>query len=971
MNIQLKNAFRLTATAVAVMQLSVVAADPAWAGHNQTVSMKILAINDFHGQIGTGKKVAGRDVGSAPVLAGYLNTAAKGMKGRTIIVSAGDFIGASPADSALFQDEPSIQFLNMLANDKCRNRMSRECNLVATIGNHELDEGSDELHRLIYGGNHPTGPFLQKPYKGANFPFVAANVVATATGKTLLPPYVIKNVDGVSVAFIGAILKQTPDIVAPAGIAGLTFLDEADAINSYIPELRAKGVRAIIAVIHQGGFQSGAAISGDIVPLINRLDGEVDVVISGHSHTSLNGLVKNSAGNDVLVTQAFSAGTAFADINLEIDRRSKDIVAKSASITTTWVTNVDGTPAVTPDPKVARLVAAADVKVSPLVNKVVGESSAVITRTQTPSGESALGNLIADAQRSYEGTEFAFMNPGGIRADLAMGTVTWGQLFIIQPFGNQMVRMTLTGQQIYDLLAQQWNNPAAPKMLQISGLTYSWALDPATSKGVIIEVQKNGILLDKTSSYSVTTNNFLSGGGDGFSVFKSGLSPVIDAADIDVLVAYIKTLTQPFNAATDGRIARIFPTITPATVARFASFSDPHLYDAAALGTATPEFAMYLAQDRKMIAESAEILTSVIDDLKTRQLDFVLVPGDLTKDGELLDHQLMATKLGELKAAGKKVFVIPGNHDINNPHAMSFLSSPPTPIATVTPDEFKQIYADFGFTAALYQDPNSLSYIAEPVPGVWLFALDSIQYDTNIALNTPVTAGTLTAATQSWLLDHLAAAKALGKKVIGMQHHGMLEHFTGQSVSFPEYVLQDWQNVARKVSDSGLNVVFTGHYHANDVAEKDFTTSVLHDVETGSLVTSPSPYRIVDFDITNKSLAITTATVASIASHPADFPAYSKGYLQSGMTGIVGYQLSHAPYNLSGPTLSYITGLVVPAFLAHYTGDETPDATTAATYMGMMGSADPVTVGLGQSLYSLWTDLIPADNNVIVTIGVK
>jgi 5'-nucleotidase len=971
MNIQLKNAFRLTAAALTVMQLTAVSADPAWASRNKIVSMKILAINDFHGQIGTGKKVAGRDVGSAPVLAGYLNAAGKGMQGRTIIVSAGDFVGASPADSALLQDEPSIQFFNMLANEECRNRMSRECNLVATIGNHELDEGTDELHRLIYGGNHPNGPFLQTPYKGARFPFIAANVVVASTGKTLLPPYVIKDVDGVSVAFIGAILKQTPDIVAPAGIAGLTFLDEADAINSYISELRAKGVRAIIAVIHQGGFQSGTAISGDIVPIINRLDGEVDVVISGHSHTSLNGLVKNAAGNDVLLTQAFSAGTAFADINLEIDRHSKDIITKSASITTTWVTNIDGTPAVTPDPKVARLVTAADAAVAPMVNMIIGQSSSIITRTQTPTGESALGNLIADAQRAYEGTDFAFMNPGGIRADLTMGTVTWGQLFTIQPFANQMVRMTLTGQQIYDLLAQQWSNTAAPKMLQISGLTYSWALDPATNKGVIIEVQKNGLLLDKNSSYTVTTNNFLSGGGDGFSVFKSGLSPVIDAADIDVLVAYIKTLPQPFNVATDGRITKVLPTAAPATIAKFATFSDPHLYDATNLGTATPEFAMYLAQDRKMIAESGEILTSVIDDLKTRPLDFVLVPGDLTKDGELLDHQLMAAKLGELKAAGKKVFVIPGNHDINNPHAMSFLSSPPTPVATVTPAEFKQIYADFGFTAALYKDPNSLSYIAEPVPGVWLFALDSVQYGNNIALNSPVTAGTLSAATQGWLVDHLNAAKALGKKVIGMQHHGLLEHFTGQSLSFPEYVLQDWQNVSKKVSDNGLNVVFTGHYHANDVTLKDFSTSVLHDVETGSLVTSPSPYRIVDFDITNKTLAITTSTVASIASHPTDFPVYAKNYLQSGMTGIVGYQLSHPPYNLSGPTLAYITSLVVPAFMAHYAGDETPGAVTQATYMGMMGSADPVTVGLGQSLYSLWTDLAPADNKVTFTIGVK
>ena len=508
-------------------------------------------------------------------------------------------------------------------------------------------------------------------------------------------------------------------------------------------------------------------------------------------------------------------------------------------------------------------------------------------------------------------------------------------------------------------------------MLQISGLSFSWALDPATSKGVVIEVLKNGIQLDKSATYSVTTNNFLSGGGDGFTVFKNGANPIVDASDIDVLVAYIKSLTQPFTATIEGRITRVLPTTLPATTAKFATFSDPHLYDAAALGTGTPEFLQYLAQDRKMIAESSEILTSVIDDLKTRALDFVLVPGDLTKDGELVNHQLMAAKLGELKDIGTKVFVIPGNHDINNPHAMSFLTTPPTPAATVTPAEFTQIYGEFGFNTALYRDPNSLSYIAEPVPGVWLFAIDSVQYGNNLIQGYPTTAGTLGTATLSWLLDHLAAARALGKKVIGMEHHGILEHFTGQSAQFSEYVLQDWQNVAKILSDNGLNVMFTGHYHANDVALRDFTTSVLHDVETGSTVTSPSPYRMVDFDITNKTLALQTQHVTSTATHPTDFAAYAKDFLQTGMTGIVGYQLSNPPYNLTGPTLAYITGLVVPAFLAHYAGDEAPDTVTKATYMGMMGSLDPVTQGLGQSLYALWTDLAPADNSATITIGSK
>ena len=948
-----------------------------------TLKVKILAINDFHGQIGSGKLVSGKPVGSAPVLAGYLKQAQAGMEDRTIIVSAGDFIGASPADSALLQDEPSIMFLNSLANSFCSNKTNSRCNLVATVGNHELDEGTTELFRMLNGGNFPgnppgtnAGPFLENPYSGAHYPYVAANVIVTATGKPLLPPYIIKTIRNTPIAFIGAILRDTPNIVAPAGIAGLTFLDEAAAINSYIPELQAKGVHAIVAVIHQGGSQSGAVVSGDIVQIVNRLDGDVDVVISAHSHTMINGLVKNKANKDVLVTQAYSAGTAYADITVEIDPFTRDIVRKTATIPTTWVYKVDGvTPAVTPDPVVTSIVVAADAKVGPMVNVTIGYVTASITNSQNTAGESALGNLIADSQRVYEGTDFAFINPGGIRNNIiynpaVSGAVTWGDLFSVQPFGNQMVTMTMTGQQIYDLLAQQWNSSPS-KMLQISGLSYSWGLDPTSNRGVIIEVSKNGTLIDKSATYTVTTNNFLTSGGDGFTVFKSGLNPVIGAADIDVLVAYIKSLSQPFSAVINGRIIKTILNVTPVATAKFAVFSDPHLYDTAALGASTPEFALYVAQDRKMIADSNEILTSVINDLKSRPLDFVLVSGDLTKDGELVDHQLMAAKLGELKAVGKKVFVIPGNHDINNPDALSFLNSPPVPVPTVTPAEFAQIYADFGYSTALYRDPNSLSYIAEPVAGVWLFALDSCQYTNNLSQGYPTTAGSLSSATQSWILDHLAVARALDKKVIGMVHHGILEHFTGQSVSFPDYVLQNWQSVAQKLSDNGLNVMFTGHYHANDVTLKDFTTSVLHDVETGSTVTSPSSYRTVDFDVTAKSLAIQTQHVTSTASHPSDFAAYAKDYLQTGMTGIVGYQLSHPPYNLTEPTLTYITGLVVPAFMAHYAGDESPDTTTKATYMSMIGSPNPVTHGLGLSLYSLWTDLAPTDNNLTISIGSK
>ena len=387
-----------------------------------SVRVKILAINDFHGQLGTGRKVHGRDVGSAPVLAAYLKEARRGWEDNSLIVHVGDLVGASPPNSALLQDEPSIMFFNLLSYRPCQSpeKTDPDCDLVATVGNHEFDEGVPELKRLIYGGNHPDGPFLENPYQGAKFPYVAANVVSAKDNQPIFPPYVIKQVGGMPMAFIGAVLKETPTMVTPSSVAGLKFLDEADAINSYIPALKAQQVRAIVVLLHQGGYQKhyqgptrrNCEVSGGMGDIVKRLDDEIDVVLTGHAHKFTNALLKNQHGKDILVTQAYSYGTAYADITVEIDKATKDIVTKTAAIVTTYA---DEGPGLTPDVATAKLVARADAKVGPVVNQVVATAATDILKTPTPAGESALGNLIADAQREAMGTDFAFLNPGGIR----------------------------------------------------------------------------------------------------------------------------------------------------------------------------------------------------------------------------------------------------------------------------------------------------------------------------------------------------------------------------------------------------------------------------------------------------------------------------------------------------------------------------------------------------------------------------
>lgn len=555
---------------------------------SDSLRVKLLGINDFHGQLSAGRRVSNRPVGSAAVLASYLRTAQQGMEDKTVIVHAGDHVGATPPASALLQDEPAIAFLNQLGNDHCRyperegkserhenkgNRHGRDkhaeraewhpkCNLVGTLGNHEFDEGVTEMQRLLNGGNHANGPFLENPWRGARFPYISANVVDAGTGKPILPAYVIKKIDGVPVAFIGAVLKGTPSIVTPSGVAGVKFLDEAEAINQYIPELRRKRVHAIIVLIHQGGRQTtyngptqatAPAVTGDIVDIINRLDDEVDVVVSGHWHSFTNAILNNQNGKSILVTQAFSSGTAYGDIDLEISRVSHDVIAKSAAIVTTWA---DEGPGLAPDSAAAQLTAAAEEWVAPLVNQVIGNAATDITRTENGAGESALGNLIADAQRAAMATDFAFMNSGGIRADINAGEVTWGELFTVQPFGNSLVKMDLTGQQIYTLLEQQWAGQTFARILKLSGLRYTWnAAAPIGSR--IVAVYRDGILIDRAATYSVAVNSFLADGGDNFIVLRDGLNRVGGSIDLDALIVYVRSIAQPFAAAIEGRIQRL------------------------------------------------------------------------------------------------------------------------------------------------------------------------------------------------------------------------------------------------------------------------------------------------------------------------------------------------------------------------------------------------------------------------------
>lgn len=529
-----------------------------------TIPLKLLAINDFHSQITAGEQVDGRPVGSAPVLTAYLQESQRGARGRTFIVHAGDHVGASQPQSALLQDEPGIMFFNMLGNDHCRpgGQYDAGCNLLGIPGNHELDEGLPEMLRLIHGGNHSQGPYLQNPYQGAAFPYICANLVQKSNHQPLFPPYVVRMVDGVPVGFIGAVLRKASTFLSPESLAGLTVLDEAEAINHSVRKLRAEGVHTIIAVIHQGGYQRPVSapsgqphpLVGDITPIVERLDGEVDVVLGGHTHTYHNALVEKGNGRKMLVVQAWPKGTGYADIDLEISRGTSDVVALSSRIVTTWA---DRGPGLRPDAPMAALAKQVDDKGNAIARQVIASAAKPITRLTNEAGESALGDLVADAQRQAMGTDFAFMHPEGIEADIASGGITKADHYTVQPANLNLIKLEMSGEQIYALLNQQWTSKGDQgRFLQISGLTYTWDADrPAGQR--IVAVMKDGEPLKTATRYTVTVNEYLAGGGGNFTVLTQGTNPVVGPFVADALIHYVRSKPQPIHADIEGRISRL------------------------------------------------------------------------------------------------------------------------------------------------------------------------------------------------------------------------------------------------------------------------------------------------------------------------------------------------------------------------------------------------------------------------------
>ena len=560
-------------------------------------TVKLIGFNDYHGTlespgtfgVNTAVPAANRPaVGGADFMAAHV-AALKKQNSLNVVVGAGDLIGATPLISSLFFDEPSIETLNRIGLE------------FTSVGNHEFDKGSAELLRLQNGGCKTTGGITDPnsckgatvgtpvPFEGAKYKWLSANVVSTATGKTLLPAYGIKTFNNTQVAFIGMTLKATPTIVTPTGVAGLEFRDEAATVNALIPELRAQGIESIVVLVHEGGFQTGTLsdingcegnLAGSaIASIVKQLDNAVDLVISGHTHAAYNCMLPNASGRNISVTSSSAFGRVLTDVDLTIDPNTGDIskvVANNRLV-------VRNDPAITADTVVAKIVDAYKNLVSPIANTVLGSITADLSNGRTDGAcNMPAGDLIADSQlaatqpATFGNAVVAFMNGGGVRspgftfassaANEGNGNVTYGEAFTVQPFGNSLVTLSLTTQNIKDFLEEQFagclgqSTTATRFALPSAGFKYTW--DGAKACGARISkvtlrngsasetlVDASGVVQNPAKSYRVTVNNFMADGGDGYSTLLKGTNRLGGAQDIDALTAYMSANFKAPKAA--------------------------------------------------------------------------------------------------------------------------------------------------------------------------------------------------------------------------------------------------------------------------------------------------------------------------------------------------------------------------------------------------------------------------------------
>ncbi|HWJ78724.1 MAG TPA: 5'-nucleotidase C-terminal domain-containing protein [Niallia sp.] len=481
---------------------------------NDLLQVQLLGVNDLHGHLDTYDHFNGKKVGGAEYLAAYL-TKYRQENEHTFLIHAGDMVGGSPPISSLLQDEPTMEYLDLLQFD------------VGTIGNHELDEGIDEMKRLLIGGFHPiTGYF-----PGSKTPYISANIIDKKTNRHVFPPYLIKEIDGINIGFIGVVTTDTNLYIPPEHRDSIKITDEVTAINKAADELKKQGVKSIVVLGHISSKSNldGTQPDEDFAKMAPDIDDEVDILFGAHNHQYTNTVVDNK-----LIVQAYSYGKAFSQVNIGIDKKSKDIIHKKAEIILTDHERVK------PDADAIELIHKYKQKTDTYVNQVVGTLPDEVSKKKNKDGFSPLGSMIADSYKANMNTDFAFVHQGGVRGSLNKGAVKRKDLLTILPFGHKLVSTSLTGDQIKKVLEQQWRVNEKENILQVSGFSYTYDNQAPIGNRIKSLKETNGKIIERDKTYTVAITDYLSFGGDGFTSFEEGTVIEEGPLDVEAFAEFIK-----------------------------------------------------------------------------------------------------------------------------------------------------------------------------------------------------------------------------------------------------------------------------------------------------------------------------------------------------------------------------------------------------------------------------------------------
>jgi 5'-nucleotidase len=520
------------------------------------IKVQLLGVNDLHGQLDY-KESIDKDkdgtketpIGGIEYLAAYLKEAEK-TNPNTLIVHSGDMVGGSPLISASFQDEPTIEILEAIGFD------------AGTLGNHEFDEGIAELRRMVNGGDHAKGT---KGYDGIDFPMIAANVYDKSTGELILKPYHVQEIGGTKIGFIGVTTQETPTQIVQTGNENLQVTDEVAAINKYTAELKGQGVQAIVVLAHNPTWQDNNNSEFDAGAIAEKVDDAVDVIFAAHNHVQVNKVIDNK-----LIVQAQSYAKAFSDVDLEIDPTTGDIVKKEATVTQVFQ---DVYPA---DPAVKAILTKYEEAVKALKEQVFGEAAVDLTgkyAQKGPVGDSGMGNLIADGMKAAMKADFALMNGGGVRAAVTAGPITLGDLFTVQPFGNTLNKVNLTGADLRAVLNSQIT--AKGLDFQIAGFKYTW--NGKTNKIVDIMLP-DGTKIDESKEYSVVVNNYMYGNAQ-YRIKELAEGKYEQGPeDLEATIEFVKSFNnKPIDYKPEGRISEVVVTYPAFTDVPAGHFAEEHI----------------------------------------------------------------------------------------------------------------------------------------------------------------------------------------------------------------------------------------------------------------------------------------------------------------------------------------------------------------------------------------------------------